>query len=89
MDNDCQAAFEKIKEYLQEPPILMPPMEGRPLIMYLTVLEGSMGVYWGSMTSLVEKSMQFTTLAKSLPTVKQDIHCSRKLAVLWSGLLAD
>ena len=26
-NNDCQAAFEKIKEYLQEPPILMPPVE--------------------------------------------------------------
>ncbi|KAI5432410.1 hypothetical protein KIW84_036232 [Lathyrus oleraceus] len=45
-------------------------------------------VYWGSMTSLVEKSMQFT-LAKSLPTVKQNIHCLRKLAVLWHRLLAD
>ena len=41
-NNDCQAAFEKIKEYLHEPPILMPPVEGRPLILYLTVLEGPM-----------------------------------------------
>ena len=38
-----QKAFDKIKEYLQEPPILMSPVEGRPLIMYLTVLETSMG----------------------------------------------
>ena len=88
-NDDCQAAFEKIKEYLQEPPILMPPVEGRPLILYLTVLEGSMGCVLGHMTSLVEKSMPYTTLAKCLPTVKQDIHCSRKLVVLWSGLLAD
>ena len=35
-NDDCQAAFDKIKEYLLEPPILMPPVEGRPLIMYLT-----------------------------------------------------
>ena len=46
-NNDCQAAFEKIKEYLQEPPIRMPPVEGRPLIMYLTTLEGSMGCVLG------------------------------------------
>jgi hypothetical protein len=46
-NNDCQAAFEKIKEYLQEPPILMPPVEGRPLILYLTVLEGSIGCVLG------------------------------------------
>lgn len=42
-NENCQEAFEKIKEYLQDPPILMPPIEGRPLIMYLTVLEESMG----------------------------------------------
>src|SRR4030043_832453 len=42
---DCQKAFDSIKEYLQEPPILVPPVEGSPLIMYLTVLEISMG--WG------------------------------------------
>ena len=41
-NDDCQAAFEKIKEYLQEPPILLLPVEGRPLILYLTALEGSM-----------------------------------------------
>ena len=47
-NNDCQIAFDKIKEYLQEPMILMPPVEGRPLIMYLTVLENSMGVCIGA-----------------------------------------
>ena len=44
---DCQKAFESIKEYLLEPPILSPPVEGRPLIMYLTVLEDSMGCVLG------------------------------------------
>jgi hypothetical protein len=39
----CQKAFDSIKEYLLEPPILSPPVEGRPLIMYLTGLEDSMG----------------------------------------------
>ena len=41
--DECQEAFDKIKKYLQEPPILMLPVEGRPLIMYLTVLENSIG----------------------------------------------
>ena len=39
---DCQKDFDSIKEYLLEPLILSPPVEGRPLIMYLTVLEESM-----------------------------------------------
>ncbi|XP_058741315.1 uncharacterized protein LOC131613683 [Vicia villosa] len=40
---ECQKAFEDIKEYLLELPNLSPQVEGRPLIMYLTVLENSMG----------------------------------------------
>ena len=60
-NDECQAAFNKIKEYLKEPHVLIPPVEGRPLIMYLTVLENSMGCVMGSMTSLVEKSMLFIT----------------------------
>src|SRR3954463_9005478 len=46
-NDKCQLAFDKIKEYLQKPPILLPPVEGRPLIMYLTVLEDSMGCVLG------------------------------------------
>ena len=42
-NDECQEAFEKIKLYLQNPPILVPPVPGRPLILYLTVLENSMG----------------------------------------------
>lgn len=44
---DCQKAFDYIKGYLLVPPILIPSVEGRPLIMYLTVLEGSMGCVLG------------------------------------------
>ena len=46
-NDECQTAFERIKEYLQEPPILMPPVEGRPLILYLIVLDNSMGCVLG------------------------------------------
>ena len=41
--DDCQREFESIKEYLIEPPIFLPLVEGRTLIMYLTVLDNSMG----------------------------------------------
>ena len=46
-NNECQTDFDKIKEYLQEPPILIPPVEGRPLIIYLSVLENSIGCVLG------------------------------------------
>ena len=45
--DDCQREFESIKEYLLKPPILLPPVEGKPLIMYLTVLDNSMGCILG------------------------------------------
>lgn len=46
-NDDCQKSFEKIKEYLKEPLVLMPHMLERPLIVYLTVLKGSMGCILG------------------------------------------
>ncbi|RVW23466.1 Retrovirus-related Pol polyprotein from transposon 297 [Vitis vinifera] len=36
-------AFEKIKEYLLSPPILVPPMPGRPLLLYLSVSDMALG----------------------------------------------
>ena len=76
-NDDCQNAFDKIKEYLQDPPILMPPVEGRPLIMYLTILENSMGCMLGQHDESGRKEHVIYYLNKSLPTMKQDIHCSR------------
>ncbi|XP_058181223.1 uncharacterized protein LOC131299658 [Rhododendron vialii] len=42
-NQDCQQAFEVVKEYLQNPPVLAPPFPRKPLIMYLSVTETSMG----------------------------------------------
>lgn len=47
-NKDCQQIFDKVKEYLQEPPILVPPVTIRPFIMYLTVLDGPMGCVLGN-----------------------------------------
>ncbi|KAA3486505.1 Retrovirus-related Pol polyprotein from transposon 297 family [Gossypium australe] len=40
-DNECQKAFDKVKQYLSSPPVLSPPCPDRPLIMYLTVFDHS------------------------------------------------
>ncbi|KAJ9693906.1 hypothetical protein PVL29_009734 [Vitis rotundifolia] len=42
-NDDCQLAFEKIKEYLLSPPILVPPTPGRPLLLYLSVSDMALG----------------------------------------------
>ena len=46
-NDDCQTTFEMIKQYLQKPQIFMPPIPRRSLIIYLAVLEGSMGCVLG------------------------------------------
>nr|XP_011465143.1 PREDICTED: uncharacterized protein LOC101299390 [Fragaria vesca subsp. vesca] len=42
-DQACQNAFDNIKEYLLKPPVLMAPIKGRPLILYIAALERSLG----------------------------------------------
>ena len=46
-NEDCQEAFGRIKQCLMNPPVLMPPVPGRPLIMYMTILDESMGCMLG------------------------------------------
>ena len=42
-NEDCQRAFEKIKECLISPPILMPPTLGCPLLLYLSISDMALG----------------------------------------------
>ena len=42
-NEECQKAFEKIKEYLISPPVLKPPRQGKPLILYLALEENAIG----------------------------------------------
>ncbi|KAI5419733.1 hypothetical protein KIW84_043771 [Lathyrus oleraceus] len=61
---DFQKAFDSIKEYLSEPPILSLPIEGRPLIMYLTVLDDSMGCVLGQRDESGKKEYAIYYLSK-------------------------
>nr|XP_012466222.1 unnamed protein product [Gossypium raimondii] len=42
-DEECQIAFDKIKQLLSNTPVLLPPSLDRPLILYLAVFDNSMG----------------------------------------------
>ena len=61
---DCQKAFDSIKEYLLNPHILSPLVEGRPLIIYLTVLEDSMGCMLGQQDETQKKEFAIYYLSK-------------------------
>ena len=42
-DEACHNAFESIKKYLANPPILGASMEGKPLLLYIIAQECSLG----------------------------------------------
>jgi len=46
-NEDCQEAFGRIKQCLMNPLVLMPSVPGRPLILYMTILDESMGCMLG------------------------------------------
>ncbi|KAL0283179.1 UNVERIFIED_CONTAM: hypothetical protein Sangu_2907500 [Sesamum angustifolium] len=43
-DEACDKAFKSIKSYLMKPPVLVAPVPGRPLILYVAALERSVGI---------------------------------------------
>ena len=61
---DCQKAFDSIKEYFLEPSILSPPVEGRPLIMYLSMLDESMCCILGQQDKTRKKEFVIYYLSK-------------------------
>ncbi|RDX99205.1 Retrovirus-related Pol polyprotein from transposon 17.6, partial [Mucuna pruriens] len=63
-DMECQKAFDKIKQYLENPPVLVPTAPGRPLILYLTMLEESMGCMLGQQDANEKKEQAIYYLSK-------------------------
>ena len=56
---DCPKAFEAVKEYLSNPPILAPPKLGRPLNLYLSVIENALGSVLAQKIR-ISKNMRYT-----------------------------
>ena len=63
-DKECQEAFDKMKEYLTNPPMLVPPVQGKPLILYLTVHERLMGCVLGKHDETGRKEQAIYYLSK-------------------------
>ena len=57
---ECQTTLDKVKNYLSTPPILVPPIREKPLILYLIVHEKSMGCVLGQHDETKKKSMTST-----------------------------
>ncbi|KAL6311670.1 hypothetical protein AAG906_022604 [Vitis piasezkii] len=79
-NDDCQLAFEKIKEYLLSPPVLVPPTPDVPLLLYLSISDMTLGspllstsLGYQEIEALHDKSIKGSIVADhlaSLPTSK-------------------
>ncbi|XP_058008631.1 uncharacterized protein LOC131183007 [Hevea brasiliensis] len=69
-DQACQEAFERIKQYLSNPPILVPSMMGRPLILYMAVQQSLMGYVLGQHDETGRKERAIYYLSKKLNECK-------------------
>lgn len=69
-NEECQRAFDKVKQYLSNTPVLMPPNPDKPLILYLAVFENSMGCVLGQHDESGGKKKLFTISVKSSRNVK-------------------
>ncbi|RDX97716.1 hypothetical protein CR513_19467, partial [Mucuna pruriens] len=72
-NEECQEAFEKVKQYLDAPLVLVPATPGKPLILYLTVLEESMGGVLGKQDALGKKEQAIYYISKKF------IDCEQRL----------
>ena len=79
---ECQIAFDKVKDYLSTPPILVLPIPKKPLILYLTIYEKSMGCVLGQHDEIGKKEHAVYYLSKKIhrkwiqvPLSEKDMLC--------------
>ena len=85
--DDCHREFERIKEYFLEPPILIPSVEGRPLIMYLTVLDNFMGYILGQQDETGKKKYAIYYVSKKFTDCESQYSMLEKTccALAWAA----
>ena len=86
-DEECQAAFDKVKEYLTNAPLLVPPVPGCPLILYLTVHERSMGCVLGQHDKTGRKEQVIYYLSKKFTDYESKYSSLKKMccALPWAA----
>ena len=85
-NEECDKAFEKIKQYLLNPPLLVPPVPERPLILYLTVTETAMGCVLGQHDETRRKERVIYYLSKKFTEYESRYTMIEKLccALAWA-----
>ncbi|XP_058003706.1 uncharacterized protein LOC110663055 [Hevea brasiliensis] len=83
-NEQCQEAFEKIKQYLRNPPILSPPIPSIPLILYLSVENMALGVMLAQEVENLERAIYY--ISKKLLAYEENYSLIEGtcLAVVWA-----
>ncbi|XP_017613847.1 uncharacterized protein LOC108458979 [Gossypium arboreum] len=86
-DVECQRAFDKVKKYLSNPPVLSPPSSDRPLILYLAVFDNSMGCALGQHDESGRKEMAIYYLSKKFTECELRYPSIEKLCctLIWTA----
>ena len=86
-NEECQEAFDRICQYLLKPPVLVPPVQGQPLIMYLSVLESSMGCMLGQHDETGKKEQAIYYLSKKFFQYENNYSALEKtcFALAWAA----
>ena len=70
--DDCQNAFDKIKQLLANPPVLMPPQKDIPLSLYLTITDSAMGAMLAQKIDNEERAVYY--ISKNLHDYELNTH---------------
>ena len=81
----CQAAFNKINQYLLNPSILVPLTLGHPLIPYLVVQETSTGCMLGQLNELDQKEKAIYYLSKKFTNYEINYIAIEKMCYALTG----
>ena len=84
-DDQCQRAFEKIKEYLLSPLVLVPPTPGHPLLLYLSVSDITLGCMLAQLDDLGKERAIYYLSKRMLEYETRYIVIERYcLALVWA-----
>ncbi|PKI68443.1 hypothetical protein CRG98_011168 [Punica granatum] len=88
-DHECQKAFDTIKAYLIQPPILVPPVPNRPLILYLTVRRQSLGCMLGQEGESTRTERAIYYLSKKFTEGESNYPEIEKMCCVLGQAIAD
>ena len=76
--------FDRIREYFLSPPILVPPMPGRPLVLYLSVSDMALGCMLAQLDDLGKERAIYYLSKRMLEYEMRYVTIERLyLALVW------